>query len=146
MNPEASIRDVLWQLAFQFKASTKQAIGHYGLPLTGMHVRLLRLIRAERNCTANSLASMTRRDKAQITRVLKELTAMGLIERTPHPSDKRSQLLSLSEQGRALMKRALRAEDDVKATLLRGLDDQEVETFLALANKMLANLRHRDEP
>lgn len=145
MNPEASIRDVLWQLAFQFKVSTKQAIDHYDLPLNGMHVRLLRLIRAERNCTANSLASITHRDKAQITRVLKELTAMGLIEKTPHPSDKRSQLLTLSGQGQALMKRAQRAEDDVKTTLLRGLSGKEVETFVALANKMLANLRNQDE-
>tara|TARA_R110001606_G_C15402579_1_gene653312 strand:- start:300 stop:749 length:450 start_codon:yes stop_codon:yes gene_type:complete len=139
-HPDNDIRDVLWQLAFQFKLSTKAAIADDNLPLNGMHVRLLRLIRTQPDCTANQLANLTRRDKAQITRVLKELDGMGLIQRAPHPDDKRSQIISLSAPGRALMRKAEHAQEKVKTTLLKGLSQTEIDAFLATARRMIDNL------
>lgn len=140
MNPDSDLRNALWQLAFQFKASTKRTIREHGLHLNAMHVRLLYLIRTQADCTANQLVAVTGRDKAQITRLIKELEGMGLITRTPHPSDKRSQLVVLSEPGCALMEQTVRAEQEVEARLCKGMSRQEVETFVALANKMLVNL------
>lgn len=141
MNPDSDIRNTLWQLAFQFKVSTKRTIREHGLHLNGMHVRLLYLILSRPECTANGLATSTGRDKAQITRVIKELEAMGLLVRTPHPSDKRSQILALSALGRQLMARTRHAEQAVEARLLKGMSKEEVALFLALAHKMLDNLR-----
>lgn len=141
MNPDSDIRNTLWQLAFQFKASTKRTIREYGLHLNGMHVRLLYLIRTQPECAANRLVAVTGRDKAQITRVVKELEAMGLVSRTPHPSDKRSQILTLSEQGRQLMRKTTEAEKAVEQRLLKGMSKEEVAIFLTLAHKMLGNLR-----
>lgn len=141
MNPDSDIRNAIWQLAFQFKVSTKRTIREYGLHLNGMHVRMLHLIRTQPRCTANQLVAVTGRDKAQITRVLKELESMTLIERTPHPSDKRSQILALSEQGRDLMGRTRAAEQAVETRLLKGMSRREVDTFVGLAHKMLDNLR-----
>lgn len=141
MNPDSDIRHALWQLAFQFKVSTKRAIREYGLPLNGMHVRMLHLIRTQPHCTANQLVAVTGRDKAQITRVLKELESMALIGRTPHPSDKRSQIVALSPQGQELMGRTLAAEHAVEKRLLKGMSRREMDTFISLAHKMLDNLR-----
>jgi len=141
MNSDSDIRHALWQLAFQFKVSTKHAIRDYGLPLNGMHVRALHLIRSQADCTANRLATITGRDKAQITRTIKELEAMALITRIPHPSDKRSQIIRLSEQGSELMARTVAAEKDVEKRLLKGMSKQEVSTFVSMAHKMLDNLR-----
>ncbi|EKF76072.1 MarR family transcriptional regulator [Alcanivorax hongdengensis A-11-3] len=141
MNPDSDIRHALWQLAFQFKVSTKRAIRDYGLPLNGMHVRTLHLIRSQPDCTANQLATITGRDKAQITRLLKELEAMALITRTPHPGDRRSQIVALSDTGRELMARTVEAEKAVEKRLLKGMSKEEVSTFVSLAHKMLENLR-----
>ena len=105
MNDDSDIRQVLWQLAFQFKVSSKRAVRDYDLPLNGMHIRLLQMIRRHPDCTAQQIASVTGRDKAQITRVIKELEGMALITRTPDPGDRRAQLLSLNEKGRGLMAR-----------------------------------------
>ncbi|MBZ9560138.1 winged helix-turn-helix transcriptional regulator [Halomonas coralii] len=144
--PDASMRhavavhDVIWQLAFQFKIATKQAIRDYGLSLNGMHMHLLRRIRDRADCTANRLAQDTRRDKAQITRTLKELEGMGLITRSPNPRDGRSQIVALSDTGQALMRRTDQVERDVAGRLLEGLSEAEVTTFLGLAHRMLDNL------
>ena len=141
MNPDSDIRNTLWQLAFQFKVSTKRTIRQHGLHLNGMHVRLLYLIRTQPECTANRLVAISGRDKGQITRVVKELEAMELLTRTPHPGDKRSQLIALSERGRRLMHKTTEAEQAVEQRLLKGMSKEEVALFLTLAHKMLGNLR-----
>ncbi|HCE41841.1 MarR family winged helix-turn-helix transcriptional regulator [Alloalcanivorax profundimaris] len=141
MPHQADIRQVLWQLAFQFKVSSKRAIRDYDLPINGMHVRLLQMIHRQPDCTAQHIAAVTGRDKAQITRVIKELEAMDLVTRTPNPEDRRSQLLALSETGAGLMARIQEAEDDVKARLLKGIPKRDQDTFIEIGNRMLDNLR-----
>jgi len=143
MKNETDIRQVLWQLAFQFKVSTKRAVRDYDLPLNGMHVRLLQMIHRQPDCTAQHIASVTGRDKAQITRVIKELEGMALITRTPDPQDRRAQLLSLNETGQGLMARIKDAEDEVKKTLLKGINKKDQNTFIEIGNRMLDNLRER---
>ena len=143
MKNETDIRQVLWQLAFQFKVSTKRAVRDYDLPLNGMHVRLLQMIHRQPDCTAQHIASVTGRDKAQITRVIKELEGMALITRTPDPQDRRAQLLSLNETGQGLMARIKEAEDEVKKTLLKGINKKDQNTFIEIGNRMLDNLRER---
>ncbi|HEX5676418.1 MAG TPA: MarR family transcriptional regulator [Alcanivorax sp.] len=141
MKNETDIRQVLWQLAFQFKVSTKRAVRDYDLPLNGMHVRLLQMIDRHPDCTAQQIAGVTGRDKAQITRVVKELESMALITRTPDPEDRRAQLLSLNEKGQGLMARITDAEDEVKKTLLKGINKKDQNTFIEIGNRMLDNLR-----
>lgn len=141
MNDDSDIRQVLWQLAFQFKVSSKRAVRDYDLPLNGMHIRLLQMIRRQPDCTAQQIASVTGRDKAQITRVVKELESMALITRTPDPEDRRAQLLALNEKGRGLMARIQDAEDEVKKTLLKGINKKDQNTFIEIGNRMLDNLR-----
>ncbi len=141
MKNETDIRQVLWQLAFQFKVSTKRAVRDYDLPLNGMHVRLLQMIHRHPDGTAQQIARVTGRDKAQITRVIKELESMALIMRTPDPADRRAQLLSLNEKGLGLMARIKDAEDEVKKTLLKGINKKDQNTFIEIGNRMLDNLR-----
>ena len=144
MHHDSDLRNVIWQLAFQYKVNIKRAIRQYGLSLNGMHVRLLHMIRATPDCTANQLVASSGRDKAQITRLLKELEAMALITRTPHPGDRRSQIVALSEQGQGLMERTREVENDVEERLLKGVSRKDVDTFVAIAHKMLDNLRDGD--
>lgn len=141
VSKESDIRNAIWQLAFQFKVSSKKAIRQYGLPLNGMHVRILHMIGATPACTANRIVLASGRDKAQITRLLKELEGMSLIQRAPNPDDKRSQIVSLSGKGEALMARAREAEQDVVTRLLKGMKKDEIDTFVGLAGRMLDNLR-----
>ncbi|MBL7252606.1 MarR family winged helix-turn-helix transcriptional regulator [Alloalcanivorax marinus] len=145
MPHQADIRQVLWQLAFQFKVSSKRAIRDYDLPINGMHVRLLQMIHRQPDCTAQHIAAVTGRDKAQITRVIKELEAMDLVTRTPNPEDRRSQLLALSKTGQGLMARIQEAEDEVRKTLLKGIPKKDVDAFIETGNRMLDNLRDDQE-
>lgn len=141
MNDQSSILDVLWQLAFHVKIRCKRAVQQYGLDLNGMHVRTLRLLQSHPGCTAIQLCEISGRDKAQITRLLKDLEARGLIRRQPHPHDRRSQTLSLTSSAEALMARIRAAENEVEEQYVTGLSEQELQAFRVTARKMLANLR-----
>ena len=94
-------------------------------------------LREEMQEEANKVSRKAHQCKA----MLKELEDMGLLTRRPHPSDKRSQLLTLSADGQALMATVEKAEHAVEAQMLKGLSQDEVASFLKLAEKMLNNLQ-----
>lgn len=139
---DTDFKMVLWQLAFQFKSSIRQVLRDSELDLNGMHLRLLHAIGHHPNGTANQLASWSGRNKGQITRLVNELEAKGLVTRQPHPEDKRSQLLNLSNDGIKLMAKTNQVEKEVEARLLAGLQADEIEIFLTLAKRMLVNLNN----
>ena len=80
------------------------------------------------------------RDKAQITRVLKELLNDGLIEKRPNPKDGRSQLLIPTERGAAVLTELIQAEQNTADVMTRSLGQQELEQFAELAARMVENL------
>ncbi|WP_339615744.1 MarR family transcriptional regulator [uncultured Gilvimarinus sp.] len=143
MSQASDIHDTLWQLAFHIKVNCKRAAQEFGVSLGGMHVRALHLIQAEKQpCTANRLCAVSGRDKGQITRLVKELEAQRLIDRRPHPEDGRSQILSLTRKGIALLGKIRAAEQEVEAQYLHGLTPEEHEAFVAIGKKMLANIKY----
>ncbi len=78
--------------------------------------------------------------KGRITRLLKEIENDGLIERRPHPIDRRSQTLHLTAAGDALMNDVQSAEQDVRTRMTRGLTPKQIRDFDEIANLMADNL------
>ena len=78
-----------------------------------------------------------------ITGLTDRLAREGLVERTPHPSDRRSQVIGLSEKGRAFFETMAEAHEDWIRELLGGLDDDDQEQLMenlgTLKNTVLAN-------
>ncbi|TGD72567.1 MarR family transcriptional regulator [Mangrovimicrobium sediminis] len=139
-----TVRDLLWQLAFQFKVRCHQAVRESGLDLGGMHVRMLQVIDEEPQCTANRLCQRSGRDKAQITRLVKELERQGLVKRSPHPTDGRSQVLQLTGRAKRLVGRVREVEQDVERQYVEGLSERELAAFVATGRKMLDNVSEVD--
>ncbi len=74
----------------------------------------------------NELARRTHVDKGWISRSLRALEARGLVVRTPHPTDSRASLVSLTDQGEALVDRFAPVAAARNRRLLAGLDEAEV--------------------
>jgi DNA-binding MarR family transcriptional regulator len=68
-----------------------------------------------------SVASLLAMDRTTLTAALKPLERRGLVESRPHPKDRRSRRLALTEEGRSLLTRALpiwrRTHDEVDRLL-----------------------------
>lgn len=60
---------------------------------------------------------------------LRRLEAKGLIARAPHPSNRKTFLLSLTAEGRTIHARCTRLIRDAEAELLAGLPPDQAETL-----------------
>ena len=135
-----SISESLHRLMHAYKSALRQAAAdrQIGLPIT--HIRALKGICSNPECSAHSIAKRMQRDKAQITRVLNELLKEGLIEKRDNPADRRSQLLCPTQKGRDIMRELRSMEQKTAADMTRNLSREEVNAFVRIAAAMADNL------
>ena len=141
--PPISISESLHQLVHGYKSRLRESIRQqqFSLPIT--HIRVLKGICRNPECTAQSIGQRMQRDKAQITRVLNELLQEGLISKIDNPADGRSQLLRPSPAGEKLMAQLNALENKTIATMTQNLTTEDIATFVQIANTMADNL-HRE--
>ena len=138
--PATALNEALQRVTHAYRAAMASAIREAEVPLPVTHVRVLKAVCNLPECTAQRIAQRMRRDKAQITRVLNELQASGLIRKRDNPTDRRSQLLELSTAGTAMMQRIKQLEPQTLAHMTRDIDADEVALFIRLAGRMTDNL------
>ncbi len=86
--------------------------------------------------TPSALAELLFVDKGLLSRTIRTLEELGLIERTPDPDDGRSSLLSASESGRERLKEV---HSEHHSPLLEGLSSwtvEELEQFAVLLHAL----------
>jgi DNA-binding MarR family transcriptional regulator len=79
--------------------------------------------------TPSRLAEMERIQRPTVTRLLGTLENDGLIERLTDPDDRRVSHVSVTKDGRALVKKLRSRKNAYLARRLRRLDDDELETL-----------------
>jgi DNA-binding MarR family transcriptional regulator len=79
---------------------------HCGLPLTWYDVLLELNSAPDRRLTMGELGEVAVVSRTRATRVVDELVAAGLVERLPHPDDRRSTIVAITESGRRRFRRA----------------------------------------
>lgn len=83
--------------------------------------------------TPGELAEVERVQPPTMTGIVARLQARGLVQRTPHPRDRRQVVLSTTPQGRAMLAEHRRARDAWLAARLGELTADERETLLRAA-------------
>jgi DNA-binding MarR family transcriptional regulator len=107
--------------------------------LTGVQWGPLLMLDHGMGSTAAELARVGCVDTGAMTRMLDRLEAKGLLRRTPCPKDRRVVQLELTDDGRRLCRKIPYGLARVLNSMLRGFSQDELETFKALARRMLAN-------
>ena len=79
--------------------------------------------------TPSELAKHERIQRPTATRILARLSEMGLVERTPDPSDGRCSIVTTTPEGRALLKRLRSRKNAYLARRMRNLPDDDVATL-----------------
>jgi DNA-binding MarR family transcriptional regulator len=107
-----------------------------GLSETGLSdTQLAALAALERHGTMSPghLAEHEKVQPPSMTRVIATLEARGLLLRTPHPTDRRQVILTVTDDGRNVVKEARRRRDAWLARQLRELTPQERAALRAAA-------------
>jgi DNA-binding MarR family transcriptional regulator len=79
-------------------------------------------------------------DTAGMTKLLDRLEDKGLLQRRPHPDDRRAIIIELTDHGRALLPRLPPIFGQVTSQLLAGFSTNEVNQLTAMLQRMLDNL------
>jgi DNA-binding MarR family transcriptional regulator len=90
--------------------------------------------------TPTELAAAVMRSSGGMTRILDRMERQGLIERLPHPEDRRGLLVGLTPEGRRVYGAVARRHLANERRLLAALSDAEQERLAGLLRKLLVSL------
>jgi DNA-binding MarR family transcriptional regulator len=110
------------------------------LNLSFSHMAALRLLAPDSVLTMKDIADRLQITPPSVTVLVRRLEQTRLVQRTPHPSDSRVTLLSLTEQGRQFHEQVASEHIENMAHLLQGLSASEQEQFLALLERAVRGM------
>ena len=137
--PEAADAMVMasrvWQLGSLLTSYVTSRIDVDGLQLGEAEVLMATRVRGDQLTTPGDLRTQLNLTSAGITKRIDQVEARGLIDRRPHPTDRRSVTLHLTEEGEALADRTIvavaQAMADLTADSLPGDEIAHLNTTLA---------------
>ncbi|MFP4528851.1 MAG: MarR family winged helix-turn-helix transcriptional regulator [Candidatus Kapaibacterium sp.] len=86
------------------------------------------------------LAELCHKDKATLARLAGGLERRGLIRRSADPRDKRSRIVSLTDEGRELEQQLMPEAMEVMSRATDGISDEEVIVLKSLLIRVCDNL------
>ncbi|ENN84490.1 putative transcriptional regulator protein [Rhizobium freirei PRF 81] len=128
------------QLAKVFARALQQRANKLGFS-PGQFPILLELW-SEDGLTQKQLLERVDIEQATMANTLSRMERDGLVERRPHPSDKRAQLVFLTEKAAAMEAEAIEAAMAVDSDVLRNFRNFERELLLEYIRRILENARH----
>src|SRR5690606_26631425 len=87
------------------------------------------------------IANKTFKDKPSITRLLNNMEKLNLVVRVPHQSDKRTNLIYLTQKGKDLKKRSIKQADITLQEALKDVSEENVQICYATLQKVFENLK-----
>lgn len=126
------LRPALLKLARELRRES------HALGVTGGQVTLLFQIQQNRGIGVRDLAALERVSPASMSSHVERLERAGLIQRTPDPTDRRRQGLSLSAEGERVLRSVKSRRTAWLAARLQQLSPAEVAALDAAVEPMLA--------
>ena len=103
-------------------------------------VPVLFALQGGRSLTQKELAHLARIEQPTMTLLLARMERDGLVQRTPHPDDKRSSLVSLTPLALSRLPEAKAALLEGNAAALQGFTEEEVAALSRLLRRVVNNL------
>jgi DNA-binding MarR family transcriptional regulator len=134
---ELSTVDGLAQLSFLVYGLLERRAGEHDLSV--IQTRLLGVLR-DRQPTMNELAKLLQLDKSSVTGLVDRAERRGLVLRVPSTTDRRSVLVTLTEEGRSFVLQAAASfETDVTALLASLSPSDQARLSKLISHVLVAN-------
>lgn len=138
-NPSAPDRELATHLRLAITRSARRLRQAAGTGLSPSQAAALASIERHGPLTPSELAARERVQRPTVTRLLDRLAAAGLVERAADPADRRSSLVSITPEGRALLAAARSRKDELLSARLDALAPEDRAT-LARAAELLEGM------
>lgn len=104
--------------------------------LTLEMMEILRLLWNKNQMNQQEIVNKTQRNKASITSLLDNMSRRGLIIRTPDASDKRNNLVSLTEEGRNYRIVLIPILEEMYRNVYEELSEEDIDNAISLLKEI----------
>lgn len=138
--------ELVHALMHQVRARQYEVLRDGPLALTHMESKVLGYFGRHPAATQSDLVQHSGRDKAQVARLIKGLRERGLLDGEADEADRRNLRLSLTADGRTLLRTLMQQTRKVGAQAVAGLSAAEREQLRALLQRLRDNLSSEPDP
>ena len=111
--------------------------------LTTEQFQVLKHLETESGVTQNIVCAGVGKSPANITRILDRLENKQYIERRDNPEDRRSSLVFLTDEGRALINEVVSMLSDFEARITEGIDGDQLADMKNNLKKIQLNIANQ---
>ena len=145
MNRSQKLLDALDQLSRHINRQIYRQ-NHRRMAMGHGQGRLLRLLEQEGSMTQAALSERAQLRPPTVAELLEKLENAGMIARARDTEDRRRMIVSVTERGRSEIESLRDSGAQFAEDLFSGLTENEIETMLALVEKLNAQFRNEEEP
>jgi DNA-binding MarR family transcriptional regulator len=135
MKPEQSLGFLLSQVGVY--ASQRFAWRIAAIDLQPPLFRVLNAVDAVEGQSQGAIGEAIGAPASRMVAIVDELESRGLVERRPHPSDRRIRAVYLTPKGRKLLARGRKIAAEHEEELTRGMSERERKQLVALLQKVV---------
>ena len=112
-----------------------------GIDITTEQWLVLACLWKKDSVTQQTLCMLTSKDKPSMTRLIDNLEKRSLVQRMPDKSDRRNNLIHLTQTGLALQTKATEIVQNIAAKTLNNITEDEMNVSRVVLKKIMANLQ-----
>lgn len=131
-----AVLDLLGNLAYTLNARLRTQLEHEGVALAPMEALALSYLQANPGCSQADFVQFLGRDKAQVARIVKPLIDRALVVSIADGADRRLNRLWLTEDGKAVQRKAGRQRFLLAEQMMDGFDEKQRTRVGKLLRKM----------
>ena len=117
-----------------------RAFSQEELHITTEQWSVLSCLWKEDRVTQSDLCDLTRKDKHSMTRLIDNLQRSKIVVRVPHATDRRVNLIHLTQYGASLREKVGAVVQSVVDKALENISESEVTVARTVLNQIIANL------
>lgn len=135
-----SIGYKLFQSSRLINNRLNQTFRSNGYPITHEQWQLLSRLFEKDGQSQQSLAVLNERDEPSVSRLVANMERSGLVKRRPHPTDKRMNLVFLTEESKRMKEDYTASAVQTLEEAARGIDRDELAQCMRTLDRIRRNL------
>ncbi len=116
-----------------------------GIHLTREQWSVLAVLWKTDGCSQQLIADTTSRDKPSITRLVDNLVKEGYVTREQHESDRRTNLIYLTQKGKEVEVPVMEVVDETIGKATRGLSEMQIEVIRDAFQLIYDNIKNEEK-
>ena len=133
-----SIGRLIYMTSLNLRNYAEKMLSPYDLTVEQFH--LLKNTSRDDGYSQNQLCEFVGKKPANITRILDRLEKKQWIERREHPSDRRSSLVFLTQQGEMMTQKVSKHFEAYSSRFIQGITGSEEQVFREVLKKIDSNI------